>query len=202
MVYGSNRPRIRISILFGIAIFLLCCVCGNRWDAQTSIVPALLFLVGMLLVGIATLGRAWCSLYIAGYKTSTLVTQGPYSISRNPLYLFSLIGVIGVGLCSETLLIPAILTIAFALYYPAVIRQEEKTLLEVHGEAFRAYMTTTPKFFPRFSSLCEPKEYQVNPKIFRKHISESMLFVWVVGMLEVVEALHNLHVLPVWLKTY
>jgi steroid 5-alpha reductase family enzyme len=164
--------------------------------------PAVLFLVGILLVGVGAVGRAWCSLYIAGYKTSTLVTEGPYSISRNPLYLFSLIGLVGVGLCSETLLIPAILAMGFALYYPAVIRQEEKKLLRLHAEAFQEYMATTPRFLPKLSNLREPAQYVVNPRVFRKHIFESMLFVWVVGMLELVETLHKLHVLPTVLKIY
>jgi len=202
MAFGAHRPRIRRSIILGVSVFLAFCLCRNGWETSRSVVPALLFFAGILLVGVATIGRAWCSLYIAGYKTNTLVTQGPYSFSRNPLYLFSLIGVVGVGLCSETLLIPAILVICFALYYPAVIRREEGRLLKIHAEAYRDYMAATPRFFPEFSKLREPREYVVNPKVFRRHIFESMLFMWIVGMLELVETLHELGWIPTVLQIY
>lgn len=198
MFFKSQRRRLRISIVFGFLVFLFYCLGRSGWQESWPLVASLLFLIGILLVGVATLGRAWCSLYIAGYKTSTLVMQGPYSISRNPLYFFSAIGVLGVGLCSETLLVPGILLLGFALYYPRVIRQEEEKLLEMHGEAYRAYLASTPRFFPRWSALQEPDHYSVTPRVFRKHLAEGMLFVWIVGVFEIVEALHRLD----WVRVY
>ena len=198
MFFKSRRPRLQISIVFGLVVFLLFCQCRSGWEKSWPLMGSLLFLAGILLVGVATLGRAWCSLYIAGYKTSTLVTQGPYSISRNPLYFFSAIGVLGVGLCSETLLIPAILLVGFALYYPMVIRGEEAKLLEMHTAAFQGYLASTPRFFPRLSQLQEPEQYPVNPRVFRKHLAEGLLFVWLVGVFEIVEALHRMG----WVATH
>jgi protein-S-isoprenylcysteine O-methyltransferase Ste14 len=72
--------------------------------------------IGLALAGIASLGRLWCSLYIAGYKTEELITEGPYSIYRNFLYFFSFLGAIGVGFASESLLIPLIIPILFTSY--------------------------------------------------------------------------------------
>jgi protein-S-isoprenylcysteine O-methyltransferase Ste14 len=202
MASAVKRTRIRLSIIFGVAVFLFFCVSRSGWEGQAPVVAAVLFFVGILLVGLATIGRAWCSLYIAGYKNKALVVDGPYSISRNPLYLFSLIGLVGVGLCSETLLIPTILVIGFALYYPGVIRKEENKLLELYAQDCRDYMATTPRFFPRLSQLREPKQYTVNPKVFRKHVFESMLFVWIVGMLELAEALQHVGWIHTVLKIY
>jgi hypothetical protein len=159
-------------------------------------ISALLLLIGAILVGIASLGRLWCSLYIAGYKTDKLVTEGPYSICRNPLYFFSLLGAVGVGFASETLLIPFIIVIAFSLYYPSVIKSEEAELREIHKEEFEAYLNRVPAFFPRLSLLKEPDKYIVNPIVFKRHMFDALWFVWLVGILELIENLHDLELLP------
>ena len=116
-----------------------------------------MFCLGVFFAGMGSLGRMWCSLYIGGRKTKSLVTEGPYSICRNPLYFFSLIGMVGVGFASETFLIPGILAAAFAAYYPFVIKAEEAHLLAAHGPQFEQYRRAVPTFFPRLSQLNEPQ---------------------------------------------
>jgi steroid 5-alpha reductase family enzyme len=157
----------------------------------------MLFMAGLLLVGVATLGRLWCSFYIAGHKTKRLVTEGPYSLMRNPLYFFSLVGFIGVGLTSETLSLPIVLLLVFAAYYPAVIRREEQGLREIHGEAFEKYASSTSCFLPRLAGLTEPDAYDVNPRVFRRHLFDALIFIWCAGLLEVMEELRDLG----WVKT-
>ena len=52
-------------------------------------------LFGVALLAVAAMGRIWCLIYIAGRKNKELCQLGPYSLCRNPLYLFSFVGVIG-----------------------------------------------------------------------------------------------------------
>lgn len=147
----STIKKLRIPITWIFAI-LLCCIIlfsSSVWEDGTPFFSDLLFLIGTILVGMGTLGRLWCFLYIGGYKTKNLVTVGPYSISRNPLYFFSLLGGIGLGFASESLLIPTIVAVAFALYYPFVIRSEEKKLKKMHPNEFEVYINTTPVFFSK-----------------------------------------------------
>ena len=153
-------------------------------------------------MGIGSLGRIWCSLYIAGYKNSVLVTSGPYSITRNPLYFFSLLGSVGVGLATETLVTPFVILLLFLGYYPIVIRSEERRLLKLHGENFEVYCRKTPTFFPKLSLLEEPLTYIVNAKIFRKNIFGALWFIWLMGILEIIEAFHEAGVLPIYLRIY
>ena len=191
-----------MSRLFIGAIIAILLTGESYWETASPLTTGVLFLVGCFLVGVATLGRLWCSLYIAGYKTKTLVVTGPYSISRNPLYFFSMVGGIGVGLATETLVIPAMILIMFAIYYPFVIRFEENKLGEIHPEQFDAYCQTVPRFWPKWSLLTEPDEYTVTPKTFRKHIFSALWFIWMIGIIELIEMFRELDILTTHFLIY
>lgn len=197
----SEKLRIFASRAFVIAIVVVLLLGESYWGKH-ELIDITLFASGCILASIASLGRAWCALYIAGYKNNTLITAGPYSISRNPLYFFSLIGAIGVGFATETFLIPLTLLIVFLLYYPGVIRGEEKRLAKAHGEAFEAYRKKVPSFFPKFSLFQEPDTYVVNPKVFRKNISNALWFIWLIAILEIIETLHETGILRVHFPIY
>jgi protein-S-isoprenylcysteine O-methyltransferase Ste14 len=181
--------RILVSRGFVLAFFLA--VLATESAHEGSLVSALLFLLGLVLVGLATVGRLWCSLYISGYKQAQLVTAGPYSVSRNPLYFFSLLGFAGIGLATETLTFAAVMVAATLIAYPAVIRSEEETLRGRFGAAFEEYCARTPRLFPDFSKLMEPEAWTVSPRVFRRSMGEVVWFVWFVGIVELVEALHE-----------
>lgn len=193
--------RITYSWVLAAGMIALIVLSSSAWE-DIGLTSDILFLVGAALVGVATVGRLWCLLYIAGYKTDTLITTGPYSMCRNPLYVFSFLGAVGVGMATETLTIPAISTIAFALYYPFVLKGEEKELLEIHKQDFASYVKKTPSFFPKFSLLREPEEYTVKPKVFRKSLFDALWFIWLIGILELVEAFHESGLIPVFLNLY
>jgi hypothetical protein len=112
------------------------------------------------------------------------------------------LGGVGVGLASETLILPGIILIGFMLYYPFLIRAEECKLREVHNTEFDNYVDSTPRFIPSFVLLKEPLEYIVKPKAFRRGLFDALWFVWLVGILELIEALHEYDVLPVLMKLY
>jgi protein-S-isoprenylcysteine O-methyltransferase Ste14 len=192
--------RIRMSQLFMLLIAAVLTVSESQWER--TFMDAALFFAGAVLVGAATMGRLWCSLYIAGYKDGTLVTVGPYSISRNPLYFFSFVGAIGVGLATETFTFGAVFALWFVLFYPAVIRAEEQRLRALHGARFEDYSRRVPRFVPRFSLLVEPDTYTVQPVKFRNHLLDALWFVWGLGLLEMVEALHVNEVLPTIVRWY
>ena len=110
----------------------------------------LLLFFGILCVGVGVMGRIWCSLFISGYKNNKLVTFGPYSMCRNPLYFFSLIGVIGVAMTTQTFMIPLFVIILFAFYYPYVIQNEQIFLLSAYKDEYVEYIKNVPSFFPNY----------------------------------------------------
>lgn len=188
--------RILITRIFALAILALILCTSSRWETHGEGVGTALFMGATILVGIAALGRLWCSLYIAGRKDRKLVTEGPYSMSRNPLYVFSFIGAVGVGLATETITVPLLLGVTFLLYYPFVIKKEEIKLEQLFPVEFPLYAARVPRFFPRSFKLVESEHYDVNPKIFRRHLGSAVWFIWIIGVLELVEHLHELHLLP------
>jgi len=195
-----RKHRILVSRLFIAGVIVLILISKGRWES--SLWSSVFFLTGVVLIGIAVTGRLWCSLYISGYKSDTLITTGPYSISRNPLYFFSFLGAIGVGFATETLTIPACIGIVFAMYYPLVIKSEQKKLAGKHGEAFADYCRKVPVFFPSFGLLTEPEEYVVKPKIFRKTLFEVMWFVLLIGIVELKEAFEEAGILTAIFNLY
>lgn len=184
--------RILVSRFFSILFFAAILATESRQEGRI-LAPALFF-IGLLLVGIGTVGRLWCSVYISGYKNAELVTAGPYSLSRNPLYFFSFLGFVGLGFVTETVTVPLVLALSFGVAYPLIISREEQYLSAKFGDAFTAYAARTPRFFPRLTGLREPESWSVNPRLFRRTMGDVLWFVWLVGVIEVVEALHELNI--------
>jgi len=197
-----EKLRIPISRIFVCLLIVFICVSDNLWKDKSQIVTTILFVLGVVLVGIATLGRLWCSVYIAGYKTDHLVTQGPYSMCRNPLYFFSLLGALGVGFFSETFLIPLVIIIAFSVYYLFVIKSEEAELTKLHKSEFEIYLKKVPRFLPKSSLLNEPEKYLVRPIVIRRHMFDALWFIWFLGVFKLIETFRELKVLPTIFKIY
>ena len=195
-----EKLRLPVSRLASAAAVLLLLFSSNRWETGHEAVATGLFALGMFLIAIGSLGRMWCSLYIAGYKDQVLITQGPYSVTRNPLYFFSTFGALGVGFCTETLTFPLLLLAAMFLYYPLVVRKEERRLRERFGCDFDDYARRVPAFFPSFALFSEPDTYVVKPVVYRRHMFSALWFVWIVGLLELAEGLKEMGWMPSFWK--
>lgn len=197
-----EKVRITLARIFVLLLIVLIMITGSAWEGGLALAGSVLFCLGLSLATLAAAGRLWCSLYIGGRKTRVLVTQGPYSICRNPLYLFNLLGAMGVALTTKTLLFPAVVFVGFAGYFPWVIAHEEKKLTDRHGAAFAAYAALTPRFWPNLTKLSEPESYQVKPIIFRNHLFSAGGFILLVGVFEFIRGLQGLHLLPILAKSF
>ncbi len=134
------------------------------------------------------------------HKNLQIISTGPYSLCRNPLYFFSWIGFAGIGFATETFTLGIVLSVLFLIGYVPVINSEEAFLQSKFGAAFTGYCELTPRFFPRLSGLNEPENYTVNPRLFRRTMGDVIWFVWILGFLELVEALHEFHILEPLLR--
>ena len=197
--FKKNRIlRTRIVCAVFVALYLFS---GRHWE-EGSYFELAMETAGFIFLAISAFGRVWAAIYVEGYKTSCLVTDGPYSVVRNPLYVFSFIGLIGVGFAGESLTLLAVMCLLFLLYYPGVVFAEEEKLKLRHEEAFREYSKTTPRFIPNLSRLHEPETYQVNVLKLRRSIRDAMFFMSIFWILHVIESLQLKGILPVYFKLY
>ena len=116
------------------------------------------------------------------------MTEGPYSVVRNPLYVFSVIGAVGLGLAVENPLLAGLLAILFGAYYPFVVNKEERYLLTNFGSEYQNYMARTPRWIPNFRLFYEPEEMPVIPRNIRRGILDAMWFLWFFILWEALEA--------------
>jgi protein-S-isoprenylcysteine O-methyltransferase Ste14 len=183
-------------------LLLALLVSSENWCHVAPAVECLLSLAGWILVGLGMSGRIWCGSYISGRKNQSLVVEGPYSISRNPLYFFSFVAGLGVMLVSETLLLPLAFCLVFWAYYPGVISREEGRLRDLHGAVFDAYRARVPRFWPNFRLFAEPADYRVSAARFRRNLADVALFVMAGGLVEFIEGMHSSGYLPTLLRIY
>jgi protein-S-isoprenylcysteine O-methyltransferase Ste14 len=96
------------------------------------------------------MGDAW-RIGINAKEKNKLVSVGPFSRIRHPIYAFQI-----VMLAGAALLLPTPLSFAALIshYLCAMIKaiDEERYLSGVHGETYRSYMRRTGRLFPRLTA--------------------------------------------------
>ena len=183
---AAERYRLGFSWLVGL--FFVFSVLFSKSPYGESPLAEILELVGYGLIVLATLGRIWATVYIGGRKDEELCQDGPYSISRNPLYVFSLLGAVGVILAAQK---PAILAIIlpFFVYYYFVIRGEEARLLDFFGQEYADYSKRVGRILPTFKTYTSQESFTVYPKVLFRSMVHASIFMWIFMLLEVLEYL-------------
>ena len=197
MKSSVEKWRKRATALLTAFWLLAASVIDSRWGEDSPIGLTLLVL-GYALTGVGVIGRVWCLSYIAGHKTAELVTDGPYSLCRNPLYFFSLLGAVGVGLGSSTLTFPLLVMVGFGAYYPGVLKSEARRLAEIHGDTFQAYWQTTPSLLPSLKHFHESNEQLIHSRAFRRGLFDTFWFFAALALMHVFAELHHSGQLPAW----
>ena len=85
-------------------------------------------------------------------KDRELATSGPYAYTRNPLYLGSSLLAVGFAVAGASWADGALVIGYFALFYYAVMRNEEADLRRRFGPAFDEYASRVRLFLPWFAS--------------------------------------------------
>ena len=177
----------------------LCPFLRSYWPSGTIIHEGIETL-GVVLIGCAVVGRAWCTLYIGGRKAEEVVREGPYSVSRNPLYLFSFLAVLGAGMQAGSIVFGLILVFISFLILRPVIAREEQVLETRFGAQFASYRRAVPRFGPRLSAWAEAETLRSSPALFWRTVADGSLFFLTIPLMEVLEQFQAVYDLPVWFR--
>jgi protein-S-isoprenylcysteine O-methyltransferase Ste14 len=119
-------------------------------------------LSGFPLILLGEFIRIW-AVSFAGSETRTtdnvggsnLVTQGPFSYVRNPLYIGNVLIYTGIGIMSFALF-PYLQIVAFTYFtfqYYCIILNEEEYLKNTFSDKFLLYMRTVNRFVPSINKI-------------------------------------------------
>lgn len=143
--------------------------------------------VGLAAMIFSIVGRAWCSLYIGGRKKAEIVDRGPYSVSRNPLYVFSFIGAFGIGAQTGSVTVALLFVGAAVWIFVQTVKREEGFLSREFGEVYARYVARTPRFGPDFRLWRDEPELTVRPEFFLTTIRDGLMLLVAMPVFELID---------------
>jgi protein-S-isoprenylcysteine O-methyltransferase Ste14 len=171
-VPGSSQLSANLAVRFGNAIFRnrsftlvpLCLMLPvAAWMAMQGWTDRLLLNpiaigVGLLLLiigesirlHVVAYARSGTSGRTMNMKAPMLTTTGLYGHVRNPLYLGNFLTLVGLAcLTGQSFVVLFVAIVVYTQYY-FVIRAEEAFLAREHGESFRDFVASVPRFIPQW----------------------------------------------------
>jgi protein-S-isoprenylcysteine O-methyltransferase Ste14 len=133
--YADAVQRLRVTTGFALLAAFLYFAAPTR----TALI------IGLPVSALGLLLRAWAAGHLA--KNEALVVSGPYSFTRNPLYLGSLLAAMGLALAGSSALLAFLFGAVFLLVYCPVMEQEEQHLLSLFP-SYEAYAGRVPLLLP------------------------------------------------------
>jgi protein-S-isoprenylcysteine O-methyltransferase Ste14 len=127
---------------------------AGRLQMDENSLARLLFALAACLLIVAALTRTLASSYLqasvvyaADVKTETLVADGPYRHTRNPLYFANICLALGLGAMMSRLGFLVAVAGMFVFCYRLIYR-EEADLAASQGEQYKRYQAAVPRLWP------------------------------------------------------
>src|SRR5205814_32458 len=110
--------------------------------------------------------RAWAAGHLA--KNQRLATGGPYALTRNPLYVGTLLVAAGLAIASREAILAALFAAAFTLIYLPAIELEEQHLRALFPE-YEEYAKRVPRLWFRIQSRDRQGAVPFKLSLYRKN---------------------------------
>jgi protein-S-isoprenylcysteine O-methyltransferase Ste14 len=108
--------------------------------------------------------RAWAAGHLA--KNQNLATGGPYALTRNPLYLGTMLVAAGLAVAAREPLLALLFAAAFGLVYLPAIELEEQHLRKLFPE-YAGYAQRVPRLGVRFTAGTAAESFRL--ALYRKN---------------------------------
>ncbi len=186
-----NKNRIRDTAALVGSCFIAILFSKQLFDHSASAAHESFEMAGLFLISVAAIGRVYSTAFLGGFKNRDVIDYGPFSVCRNPLYLFSFIGVCGIALMSVNLFAIIVLPTGFLAIYIPLIRREEEYLKGAFGQPYINYMKKTPRLFPKLSLYHAPKEVTMTPKTLLGAVKDSVTWFLALPLMESTEIIKD-----------
>jgi protein-S-isoprenylcysteine O-methyltransferase Ste14 len=193
---GYQRMRRLVLAVLVVGLFALL-LFGQSLFAPETITHETIEMVGVVLIFLGIVGRLWSTLYIGGRKSEEVVTGGPYSITRNPLYVFSSLAAAGVGAQMGSILATIGFAALCAAAFHVVILREERFLRDVLGAPYLDYLARVPRFFPKLSLYREGDTGSFKPRLLLNTLLDGLVFLVAMPVFELIDTAQQSGTLPV-----
>jgi protein-S-isoprenylcysteine O-methyltransferase Ste14 len=195
---GNYQQMRRLVLAVLVVVLFFALLFGQSTFPPDTPVHESIEMFGVLLIFLGIVGRLWATLYIGGRKSSEVVTGGPYSITRNPLYVFSTVAAAGVGAQIGSFSGIILFALLCAGAFHIVILREEKFLKEALGAPYQAYLDKVPRFFPKLSLYQEGDTGSFKPRLLLTTLLDGLVFLIALPAFELIDGAQLSGMLPVW----
>ena len=164
--YADTVARLRVTAGFVM-------VAAFAWFSHPD---TLSLAIGLPLSACGLAMRAWAAGHLR--KDQRLATSGPYSFTRNPLYLGTLLTALGLAAAARSIGLALLFAALFALVYLPAIELEEQHLAAILP-GYTDFAARVPLLFPRWPAQFGPDRF--SPALYRKNREYQALLGWSLG---------------------
>ena len=158
----------------------------QRGTPEAETFARVTIVIGALLVFLAAAIRTWGAAYLrtdvvhdTAQHSDTLVADGPFRYTRNPLYLANLPMAVGIGVLASRSGFTFLLLANWIFVYRLIFREEE-ALRQSQGESYLEYCRSVQRFWPSLRARVPSGGRQ--PQWGQAFAGET--FVWLFGVAE------------------
>src|SRR4051794_15159919 len=165
--YADTVARLRVPAGFAM-------VAAFAWFSRPDFAS---LAIGLPLSAAGLALRAWAAGHLA--KDQRLAVSGPYSFTRNPLYLGTLITALGLAAAARSMGLAILFAALFALVYLPAIELEEQHLTAILP-GYPEFAARVPLLLPRWPSRFGSDRFSA--ALYRKNREYQALLGWSIGV--------------------